>query len=79
MGGRHTPCVSVFRPQFVFATPVVPAVLTGAGYRVMVLPGEPVPIEVELDRPVALEHGLRFAIREGGRTIGSGTVQRILE
>jgi elongation factor Tu len=78
-GGRHTPFFTGYRPQFYFRTTDVPGRLTLGGNTEMVLPGETVSIEVELDRPVALEHGLRFAIREGGRTIGSGTVQRIVE
>jgi elongation factor Tu len=78
-GGRHTPFFSGYRPQFYFRTTDVPGRLTLTGGTEMVLPGETVPIEVELDRPVALETELRFAIREGGRTIGSGTVRRIVE
>jgi elongation factor Tu len=78
-GGRHTPFFSGYRPQFYFRTTDVPGRLTLAGGVEMVLPGETVRIEVELDKPVALETGLRFAIREGGRTIGSGIVQAIFD
>jgi elongation factor Tu len=76
-GGRHTPFFSGYRPQFYFRTTDVPGRLTlGEGVE-MVVPGQTVRIEVELDKPVALEPELRFAIREGGRTIGSGIVQTI--
>jgi elongation factor Tu len=78
-GGRHTPFFSGYRPQFYFRTTDLPGRLTLADEVDMVLPGQTVRIEVELDRPVALETDLRFAIREGGRTIGSGIVQTILE
>jgi elongation factor Tu len=77
-GGRHTPFFSGYRPQFYFRTTDVPGRLTLAQGVEMVIPGETVPIEVELDRPVALEQELRFAVREGGRTIGSGVVEEIL-
>ncbi|HEY7115860.1 MAG TPA: elongation factor Tu [Tepidisphaeraceae bacterium] len=78
-GGRHTPFFSGYRPQFYFRTTDVPGRLTLTGGTEMVVPGDTVRIEVELDKPVALEPELRFAIREGGRTIGSGRVQEILE
>jgi elongation factor Tu len=78
-GGRHTPFFSGYRPQFYFRTTDLPGRLTLADDVDMVLPGQTVRIEVELDRPVALESDLRFAIREGGRTIGSGIVQTIFE
>ncbi|MDB5319548.1 MAG: tuf [Phycisphaerales bacterium] len=78
-GGRHTPFYSGYRPQFYFRTTDLPGRLTLADEVEMVLPGQTVRIEVELDRPVALEPDLRFAIREGGRTIGSGIVQTIFE
>jgi elongation factor Tu len=78
-GGRHTPFYSGYRPQFYFRTTDLPGRLMLADEVEMVLPGQTVRIEVELDRPVALEPDLRFAIREGGRTIGSGIVQTIFE
>jgi elongation factor Tu len=78
-GGRHTPFFSGYRPQFYFRTTDVPGRLTLAEGVEMVVPGQTVRIEVELDKAVALEQELRFAIREGGRTIGSGIVQTILE
>jgi elongation factor Tu len=78
-GGRHTPFFSGYRPQCYFRTTDVPGRLALSAGADMVLPGETVRMDVELDRPVALEKDLRFAIREGGRTIGSGIVQAILE
>jgi elongation factor Tu len=78
-GGRHTPFFSGYRPQFYFRTSDVPGRLSLPGGVQMVLPGETVPIEVELDKPVALEAELRFAVREGGRTIGSGVVREVLD
>jgi elongation factor Tu len=78
-GGRHTPFFSGYRPQFYFrTTDVTGTVKLPAGVE-MVMPGDNVNMEVELIQPVALEKGLRFAIREGGRTVGAGAVTEILE
>jgi len=78
-GGRHTPFFNGYRPQFYFrTTDVTGSVKLPQGVE-MVMPGDNVEIEVELITPIALEQGLRFAIREGGRTVGAGTVTEILE
>jgi elongation factor Tu len=78
-GGRHTPFFSGYRPQFYFrTTDVTGTVKLPAGVE-MVMPGDNVNLEIELITPVAMEKGLRFAIREGGRTIGAGSVTEILE
>jgi elongation factor Tu len=78
-GGRHTPFFAGYRPQFYFrTTDVTGSVKLPSGVE-MVMPGDNVEIEVELITPIALEQGLRFAIREGGRTVGAGTVTEILE
>ncbi len=78
-GGRHTPFFNGYRPQFYLRTTDVTGVATLPDGVEMVLPGDSVSIEVELITPVALEKGLRFAIREGGRTVGSGTIAEIVE
>ncbi|CDM64010.1 EF-Tu C-terminal domain-related protein, partial [Pyrinomonas methylaliphatogenes] len=78
-GGRHTPFFSGYRPQFYFRTTDVTGVVKLPEGVEMVMPGDNVNLEVELITPVALEKGLRFAIREGGRTVGAGTVTEILE
>jgi elongation factor Tu len=77
-GGRHTPFFSGYRPQFYFRTTDVPGAVTLVGAD-MALPGDTVTVRVGLDVPVALEPRLRFAVREGGRTGGSGVVGRVLE
>lgn len=78
-GGRHTPFFSGYRPQFYFrTTDVTGAVKLPEGVE-MVMPGDNVNLEVELITPIALEEGLRFAIREGGRTVGAGVVAEIIE
>jgi elongation factor Tu len=78
-GGRHTPFIPGYRPQFYFRTTDVTGVITlGEGVE-MVMPGENANIDVELITPIAMEEGLRFAIREGGRTVGAGVVDKILE
>ncbi|MGC8916175.1 MAG: elongation factor Tu [Thermoanaerobaculum sp.] len=78
-GGRHTPFFNGYRPQFYFrTTDVTGSVKLPQGVE-MVMPGDNVEIEVELITPIALEQGLRFAIREGGRTVGAGTVTEIVE
>ncbi len=73
-GGRHTPFVSNYRPQFFFRTTDVTGVITLPDGVEMCMPGDNVEIDVELITPIAIEEGLRFAIREGGRTVGSGVV-----
>lgn len=77
-GGRHTPFFSNYRPQFFFRTTDVTGVIKLNEGREMVMPGENVSIEVELIYEVAMDKGLRFAIREGGRTIGAGQVTEVL-
>ncbi len=78
-GGRHTPFVKGYRPQFYFrTTDVTGNVILPEGVEI-VMPGDNVAIEVELIQPIAMEKGLRFAIREGGRTVGAGTVTEIIE
>jgi elongation factor Tu len=78
-GGRHTPFFSGYRPQFYFRTTDVTGVATLAEGVEMVMPGDNTSVSVELITPIAMEKGLRFAIREGGRTVGAGTVTEILE
>jgi elongation factor Tu len=78
-GGRHTPFFQNYRPQFYFRTTDVTGQVTTLQDKEMVLPGDNVTMEVELIAPIAMEEGLRFAIREGGRTVGAGVVTAILE
>ena len=78
-GGRHTPFFTNYRPQFYFRTTDVTGSLTLEGNIEMVMPGDRVTVSVELGKPVAMEQGLTFAIREGGRTIGSGRVAEVVE
>jgi elongation factor Tu len=78
-GGRHTPFFTNYRPQFYFRTTDVTGSLTLPEGTEMVMPGDNVTVNVELGKPVAMEPGLTFAIREGGRTIGSGQVTEIVE
>jgi elongation factor Tu len=78
-GGRHTPFFNGYRPQFYFRTTDVTGVLTLDEGVEMVMPGDNVNMQVELISPIAMEEGLRFAIREGGRTVGAGVVTKILE
>src|SRR5436305_8860274 len=78
-GGRHTPFFKGYRPQFYFRTTDVTGVAQLPEGMEMVMPGDNVTLEVELITPIAMEKGLRFAIREGGRTVGAGTVTDILE
>ena len=78
-GGRHTPFFSNYRPQFFFRTTDVPGVITLPADKEMCMPGDNVTMDVELITPIAIEEGLRFAIREGGRTVGSGVVTAINE
>ncbi len=78
-GGRHTPFFGNYRPQFYFRTTDVTGCVTLAAGTEMVMPGDNVAMEVELIAPVAMDEGLRFAIREGGRTVGAGVVAQILK
>ena len=76
-GGRHTPFFTNYRPQFYFRTTDVTGVVTLPAGTEMVMPGDNVTMDVELIVPIAMEEKLRFAIREGGRTVGSGVVVKI--
>jgi elongation factor Tu len=78
-GGRHTPFFNNYRPQFYFRTTDVTGAVELAKDKEMVMPGDNVAITVKLIAPIAMEEGLRFAIREGGRTVGAGVVAKILE
>jgi elongation factor Tu len=78
-GGRHTPFFSNYRPQFYFRTTDVTGIVTLKEGTEMVMPGDNVEVVVELINPIAMEEKLRFAIREGGRTVGAGVVSKILE
>jgi elongation factor Tu len=78
-GGRHTPFFSGYRPQFYFRTTDVTGVATLPEGVEMVMPGDNVTMDVELITPIAMEKELRFAIREGGRTIGAGVIADIVE
>ena len=78
-GGRHTPFFTGYRPQFYFRTTDVTGVARLPEGTEMVMPGDNVQMEIELIQPIAMDQGLRFAIREGGRTVGSGVVTEIIE
>jgi elongation factor Tu len=78
-GGRHTPFFSGYRPQFFFRTTDVTGSATLKGGAEMCMPGDNVELTVELQKPVAMEENLRFAIREGGKTIGAGVVTKIIQ
>jgi elongation factor Tu len=78
-GGRHTPFFTGYRPQFYFRTTDVTGVAHLPAGVEMVMPGDNVAMEIELIAPIAMEKGLRFAIREGGRTVGAGTVSEVVE
>ena len=78
-GGRHTPFFNGYRPQFYFRTTDVTGVIELPAGTEMVMPGDNVTMSIELITPIAIEKGLRFAIREGGRTVGSGIVSEIIE
>jgi elongation factor Tu len=78
-GGRHTPFFSNYRPQFYFRTTDVTGTVTLSAGIEMVMPGDNVKIKVELLAPIAMDEGLRFAIREGGRTVGAGVVSKIIK
>ena len=77
-GGRHTPFFNNYRPQFYFRTTDVTGVVTLPEGTEMVMPGDNTDIKVKLIQPVAMDEGLRFAIREGGRTVGAGRVTKIV-
>ncbi|RQD73335.1 MAG: elongation factor Tu, partial [Desulfonatronospira sp. MSAO_Bac3] len=78
-GGRHTPFFSGYRPQFYFRTTDVTGVVTLPDGVEMVMPGDNTTFDVDLIVPIAMDPGLRFAIREGGRTVGAGVVSEIVE
>ncbi len=78
-GGRHTPFFSNYRPQFYFRTTDVTGSVVLPDGTEMVMPGDNISMEVELIQPIAMDEGLRFAIREGGRTVGAGVVAKIVE
>ena len=82
-GGRHTPFFTGYRPQFYFRTTDVTGsilnLLSETAQAEMCMPGDNIKMTVELHSPIAMEESLRFAIREGGRTVGSGVVTKILE
>jgi elongation factor Tu len=78
-GGRHTPFFNGYRPQFYFRTTDVTGALQLPAGTEMVMPGDNVKINVQLIAPIAMEDGLRFAIREGGRTVGAGVVSKIIK
>ena len=78
-GGRHTPFFNGYRPQFYFRTTDVTGVVNLPEGSEMCMPGENITVGVELITPIAMDEGLRFAIREGGRTVGAGVVAKIVE
>ena len=78
-GGRHTPFFKGYRPQFYFRTTDVTGVAELPQGTEMVMPGDNVALTIELITPVAMEKGLRFAIREGGKTVGAGTISEIIQ
>ena len=78
-GGRHTPFFSNYRPQFYFRTTDVTGSVELPEGTEMVMPGDNIKMIVDLISPIAMEEGLRFAIREGGRTVGAGVVAKVIE
>jgi elongation factor Tu len=78
-GGRHTPFFNGYRPQFYFRTTDVTGAVELPSGTEMVMPGDNVSVTVQLIQPIAMEEGLRFAIREGGRTVGAGVVAKVIE
>ena len=78
-GGRHTPFFANYRPQFYFRTTDVTGTVELAEGTEMVMPGDNISMNVTLIAPIAMDEGLRFAIREGGRTVGAGVVAKIIE
>jgi elongation factor Tu len=78
-GGRHTPFFTNYRPQFYFRTTDVTGIIKLKEGVEMIMPGDNAELDVELITPIAMDQGLRFAIREGGRTVGAGVVAKIVE
>jgi elongation factor Tu len=78
-GGRHTPFFNGYRPQFYFRTTDVTGIVDLPAGTEMVMPGDNIAVTVNLITPIAMDEGLRFAIREGGRTVGAGVVSSIIE
>ena len=78
-GGRHKPFFNNYRPQFYFRTTDVTGSITLLAGTEMIMPGDNVNVDVELITPIAMDEGLRFAIREGGRTVGAGVVTKVIE
>jgi elongation factor Tu len=78
-GGRHTPFFNGYRPQFYFRTTDVTGAIDLPAGTEMVMPGDNITVTVKLIAPIAMEEGLRFAIREGGRTVGAGVVAKVIE
>ena len=78
-GGRHTPFFNGYRPQFYFRTTDVTGSIQLPAGTEMVMPGDNIQMEVALITPIAMEQGLRFAVREGGKTVGAGVVAKIIE
>ena len=78
-GGRHTPFFTNYRPQFYFRTTDVTGTVELPAGTEMIMPGDNITVSVELIVPIAMDQGLRFAIREGGRTVGAGVVAEIIE
>ena len=78
-GGRHTPFFTNYRPQFYFRTTDVTGTVELPDGTEMIMPGDNITVSVELIVPIAMDQGLRFAIREGGRTVGAGVVAEIIE
>ena len=78
-GGRHTPFFNGYRPQFYFRTTDVTGSVKLPQGTEMVMPGDNIRMEVELIQPIAMDEGLRFAIREGGKTVGAGVVSKIIK
>ncbi|MBM3267797.1 MAG: elongation factor Tu, partial [Candidatus Sericytochromatia bacterium] len=78
-GGRHTPFFPGYKPQFYVRTTDVTGSITLPEGTEMVMPGDNIQMEIELIQPVAIEQGMRFAIREGGRTVGAGVVASVVE
>jgi elongation factor Tu len=78
-GGRHTPFFNGYRPQFYFRTTDVTGSIQLPGGTEMVMPGDNIQMKIELISPIAMDEGLRFAIREGGRTVGAGVVTKIIK
>jgi elongation factor Tu len=78
-GGRHTPFFQGYRPQFYFRTTDVTGAVELPEGTEMVMPGDNIKVKIKLIAPIAMDEGLRFAIREGGRTVGAGVVSKVIE